>query len=115
MTAVYIGLSVGAVVAEAIPRGQDIPPDRIVRTRPLADKSWTELVLDEEVEVAVLRWPAEHHQARPGRLSDGVHVAGLRADPPNRDRHLDPHDRRAGLHNECRHECNELALMLVDG
>jgi hypothetical protein len=29
------------------------PPDLIVRTRWLADKSWTELVLDEEVRVAV--------------------------------------------------------------
>jgi hypothetical protein len=53
LTAVYIGLSLGAVVAEAILRGQDIPPDLIIRTRPLADKSLTELVLDEDVEVAV--------------------------------------------------------------
>ncbi|WAM19062.1 hypothetical protein [Rhodococcus sp. JS3073] len=76
LTAVYVGLFVGAVVAEGIPRGQDIAPDLIIRTRPLADKSWTELVLDEDVEVAVLRWPAEHHRARPGRLADGVHVGG---------------------------------------
>ncbi|MFD7011695.1 hypothetical protein [Rhodococcus jostii] len=34
-------------------RGQDIPPDLIIRTRPLADKSLTKLVLDENVEVAV--------------------------------------------------------------
>ncbi|ANS31858.1 hypothetical protein R1CP_36260 (plasmid) [Rhodococcus opacus] len=81
LTAVYIGLSVGAVVAEAILRGQDIPPDLIVRTRPLADKSLTELVLDEDVEVAVRGGRRNIVKARPGRLADGVYVGGTTRRP----------------------------------
>ena len=50
----YLGLSVGAVVAEGILRGQDIPPDLIIRKRLLAGKSLTELVLDDDVDIAVL-------------------------------------------------------------
>ncbi|CAG7640950.1 hypothetical protein SIM91_04255 [Rhodococcus opacus] len=50
----YLGLSVGAVVAEGILRGQDIPPDLIIRKRLLAGKSLAQLVLDDDVDVAVL-------------------------------------------------------------
>ncbi|MDV7352696.1 hypothetical protein R4282_06645 [Rhodococcus oxybenzonivorans] len=46
----YLGLSVGAVVAEEILRGQDIPPDLIIRKRLLAGKSLAQLVLDEDVD-----------------------------------------------------------------
>ncbi len=50
----YLGLSVGPVVAEGILRGQDIPPDLIIRKRLLAGKSLAQLVLDVDVDVAVL-------------------------------------------------------------
>lgn len=50
----YLGLSLGAVVAERILRGQDIPPDLIIRKRLLAGKSLTQLVLDDDVDIAVL-------------------------------------------------------------
>nr|WP_271212919.1 hypothetical protein [Rhodococcus wratislaviensis]GLK39736.1 hypothetical protein GCM10017611_66070 [Rhodococcus wratislaviensis] len=49
----YLGLSVGAVVAEGILRGQDIPPDLIIRKRLLTGKSLAQLVLD-DIDIAVL-------------------------------------------------------------
>lgn len=50
----YLGLSVGAVVAEGVLRGQDIPPDLIIRKRLMAGKSLTQLVLDDDVDIAVV-------------------------------------------------------------
>ncbi|MDI9940653.1 hypothetical protein QM806_35420 [Rhodococcus sp. IEGM 1351] len=47
----YLGLSVGAVVAEGILRGQDIPPDLIIRKRLLAGKSLAQLVVCDDVAV----------------------------------------------------------------
>ncbi|MDV6284920.1 hypothetical protein [Rhodococcus jostii] len=44
----------GAVVAEGILRAQDIPPDLIIRKRLLPSKSLAQLILDDDVEVAVL-------------------------------------------------------------
>lgn len=79
LTAVYIGLSVGAVVARQYCAARATGPDRPHATvgRQVVDG----LVLDEDVGVAVLRWPAEHHLARAGRLADGVHVGGTTRRP----------------------------------
>lgn len=50
----YVGLSVGAVVAEGILRGNDVPPDLPVPQSALAELSLAEMVAGKDIPVAVL-------------------------------------------------------------
>ncbi|QDQ99458.1 hypothetical protein FO059_16815 [Tomitella fengzijianii] len=50
----YVGLTVGAVVAEGILRSADIPPSGILSAAALSELSLTRMVLREDVAVAVL-------------------------------------------------------------
>ncbi|MGN5236500.1 hypothetical protein [Rhodococcus sp. SJ-3] len=108
----YLGVS---VVAEGILRGQDIPPDLIIRKRLLAGESLAQLVLDDDVDIAVLdgqrnlirlgqdasltacTW-RDYGQTRPTAIEILTNTTAVQ-----------------GLRYECRHGRNELALMLIDG
>ncbi|WP_231913909.1 hypothetical protein [Rhodococcus sp. LB1] len=111
----YLGLSVGAVVAEGILRGQDIPPDLIIRKRLLADKSLTQLVLDDDIDIAIL--DGQRNLIRLGQ--DASLTACTWRDYGQTRRTatdiLTNTPAAHGLRYECRHGRNELALMLIDG
>ncbi len=111
----YLGLSVGAVVAEGVLRGQDIPPDLIIRKRLMTGKSLTQLVLDDDVDIAVL--DGQRNLIRLGQ--DASLTACTWRDYGQTRRTatdiLTNTPAAQGIRYECRHGRNELALMLIDG
>lgn len=100
---------------KAILRGQDIPPDLIIRKRLLAGKSLAQLVLDEDVDIAVL--DGQRNLIRLGQ--DASLTACTWRDYGQTRRTatdiLTNTPAARGLRYECRHGRNELALMLIDG
>lgn len=110
----YVGSSVGAVVAEGILRGTDVPKTKLLPYSAVVDFSLTKLVLGESISVASLdtqvgltainqdgslvacTW-RDYHDSR-------MTCTDILVRTPNAD----------GVRYPCRHGKDELALMLID-
>lgn len=111
---IYLGLSVGAVVAEGILRSADIPKSGILSAAALSELSLTRMILRQEVTVAVLDTQAglaainqdssltcctwrEYHDSRTNCTNILVETPGAQ-----------------GVRYRCRHGFDERSLLLVE-
>lgn len=111
---VYLGLSVGAVVAEGIIRGEDVPKTGLLPYAAIAEASVTKMVLGEDITIAVL----DTQSGLVAINQDNSLVACTWRD--YRDSRITCTQillgtpTAQGVRYQCRHGKDETALMLVD-
>ncbi|MDF3313005.1 hypothetical protein P3H15_49720 [Rhodococcus sp. T2V] len=110
----YVGLSVGAVVAEGILRGTDIPKTGMLSDTALAEVSLTRMIVGEDITVAVLDTQAGLAALNQDGSLTGCTWRDYRDSRITCTNILIGTPTAAGVRYRCRHGQDERAVMLVE-
>ncbi|MFD6064943.1 hypothetical protein [Rhodococcus wratislaviensis] len=110
----YVGLSVGAVVAEGILRGTDIPKTGMLSDTALAEVSLTRMIAGEDITVAVLDTQAGLAAINQDGSLTGCTWRDYRDSRITCTNILVGTATAAGVRYRCRHGQDERAVMLVE-
>ncbi|GAF49146.1 hypothetical protein [Rhodococcus wratislaviensis] len=110
----YVGLSVGAVVAEGILRGTDIPKTGMLSDTALAEVSLTRMIAGEDITVAVLDTQAGLAAINQDGSLTGCTWRDYRDSRITCTNILVGTPAAAGVRYRCRHGQDERAVMLVE-
>lgn len=110
----YVGLSVGAVVAEGILRGTDIPKSKLLSYAAIAELSLTKLVLGQDISVVSLDTQVGLAAINQDGSLVGCTWRDYRSSRVTCTDILVETSNSHGVRYSCRHGRDETAMMLVD-